>query len=273
MSKHYGNLEVAGKIIVGLDSESDSYSFPLSTSGASSGQALVLVDSGGKLQLEFRDVASEVTDILDSGNAQSGVIDGVVGQNVYTVTHSSTTDYPVVSLVAPTSASTVGVLGVFDKTDTEFKVVLSSSPDVTGYKISWYLTSSDSYTVPSRNTLSGSTSSLTDGSSATLDIVGYKGYNLYKIETSHAAWVRVYVDDASRTADVGRSELADPSPDAGVVAETITTSGSLSTLFAPAVAGFNNESPVTTNIPISVTNKSGQTTAVTVTITALKTEG
>ena len=40
----------------------------------------------------------------------------------------------------------------------------------------------------------------------------------------------------------------------------------------PAVQGFNNESPVTTNIPVAVTNLSGSSAAITVTLTLLQAE-
>ena len=167
MSKHYGNLEVAGKIVVGLETESDSYSFPLSTSGKSEGQVLVLVDSGGNLELDFDSLDSSyvsytptapadwsstptsVSQALDTlaqnisggsvSSGQFGVVDAQIGQNVYTITHLSTTNYPVASIVAPTSGSTLSVIGIFDKTNTEFKVLLSSTPASSGYKVSWYL--------------------------------------------------------------------------------------------------------------------------------------
>ena len=60
-------------------------------------------------------------------------------------------------------------------------------------------------------------------------------------------------------------------PGAGVIAEIITTSAD--TIFlTPGVIGFNNESPVTNIIPIAVTNKSGSSTTITVTLTILQIE-
>ena len=94
---------------------------------------------------------------------------------------------------------------------------------------------------------------------------------MYKIQTSHAAWVRLYVSAAARTADVSRAQGTDPAYDAGVVTEIITT-GSSTVIMAPAVHGFNDESPVTTNIPVAVTNLSGSSATITVTLTLLQVE-
>lgn len=123
----------------------------------------------------------------------------------------------------------------------------------------------------SRTTASGTTSSIADAATENITISGFKGYFLYKIQTSAAAWVRLYSDSASRTADSGRSSSTDPSPGSGVIAEVIT-SGSETILISPGTIGFNNESPVTTDIPVAVTNLSGGTTTVTVTLTIVQSE-
>jgi hypothetical protein len=95
-----------------------------------------------------------------------------------------------------------------------------------------------------------------------------KGYSIYKITTSAASWVRVYTNIAARTADASRSQTTDPQPGAGVIAEVITT-GANTVVMSPATIGFNDENPVSNTIPITVTNLSGSTTAVTVTFTYL----
>ena len=123
----------------------------------------------------------------------------------------------------------------------------------------------------SRGELSGSTGNISDGNSADVDITGTPGYMLYKVQTDAAAWVRIYVSDAARTADASRTEGQDPAPDAGVVAEVITT-GAETIVIAPGVIGFNNESPVTNNVACAVTNKSGGAANITVTLTAVELE-
>lgn len=123
----------------------------------------------------------------------------------------------------------------------------------------------------SRAALSATTASLANGATANLQIAGYKGYVLYKIQTSRAAWVRVYTDVASRSADVARAEGADPTPGSGVIAEIITT-GAQTILISPGAIGFNNESSPTSSIELAVTNKSGSAGTVAVTLTAVKLE-
>ena len=124
----------------------------------------------------------------------------------------------------------------------------------------------------SRAALAGTTASLANAATGNLQITGYKGYMLYKIQTSAAAWVRIYTDAASRSADSARAEGTDPTPGSGVIAEVITTSAQ-TILISPGAIGFNNESSPTTAIELAVTNKSGGTTTITVTLTAVKLEG
>jgi hypothetical protein len=123
----------------------------------------------------------------------------------------------------------------------------------------------------SRAALANTTASLINGATGNLTIVGYKGYALYKIQTSAAAWVRIYTDIAARTADASRAEGADPLPGSGVIAEVITT-GSQTILVSPGAIGFSNEATPDTNIQLAVTNKSGSTGTITVTLTAVELE-
>ena len=121
-----------------------------------------------------------------------------------------------------------------------------------------------------RQDFSGTTTSLADNAAGNLNITAYKAYTLLKVETDADAWVRVYTDDASRTADANRSEGSDPAAGSGVIAET---RGSSSVLISPGVIGFNNDSPSATDtIYTSVTNRSGNTQTITVTLTAIRLE-
>jgi hypothetical protein len=126
-------------------------------------------------------------------------------------------------------------------------------------------------TLAARAAVAATTASLANTATGNLTIVGYKGYMLYKIQTSAAAWVRIYTDTTSRTADATRLEGADPTPGSGVVAEVITT-GAQTILISPGALGFSNETVPDTNIQLAVTNKSGGTTTITVTLTAVQLE-
>jgi hypothetical protein len=126
-------------------------------------------------------------------------------------------------------------------------------------------------TLAARAAVAATTASLANAARGNLTITGYKGYMLYKIQTSAAAWVRIYTDIASRTADATRVEGADPTPGSGVIAEVITT-GAQTILISPGALGFSNETVPDTNIQLAVTNKSGSTTTITVTLTAVQLE-
>ena len=125
--------------------------------------------------------------------------------------------------------------------------------------------------LPSRSTATGTTSSLADASQADLDITGFKSYTLMAITTDKAARVRLYVNAATRTADAARAEGVDPTSDAGLIAEVITT-GAETVIISPGAYGFNLESTPTTNIPCRVTNKSGSTGTVQVGVNILQLE-
>jgi len=124
----------------------------------------------------------------------------------------------------------------------------------------------------SRRTSNVTTNSLANNASENRTITSAaKSYALLKIQTSAAAWVRLYTDTSSRTADEARLEGEDPLAGSGVIAEVITT-GSQTVLLAPAVIGWNNASPPVAEIPVRITNKSGSTTTITVTVTLVDLE-
>jgi len=126
----------------------------------------------------------------------------------------------------------------------------------------------------SRTTVSSSTGSIANNATANITFTGFKSYLLMKIQTSAAAWVRIYTDSASRTADASRLETTDPLPGSGVIAEVITTGGLAAStqLLSPGTLGFNNDSTPSTTIYAAVTNKSGSTSNTTITLTLLQLE-
>ena len=115
------------------------------------------------------------------------------------------------------------------------------------------------------------TSNLPEGFEADLDITGFKAYALMAITTDRAARVRLYVNAATRTADAARAEGVDPTSDAGLIAEVITT-GAETVIISPGAYGFNLESSPTTTIPCRVTNKSGGTSTVQVDLNVVQLE-
>lgn len=121
-----------------------------------------------------------------------------------------------------------------------------------------------------RATTSVTTSSIASNASENVSITIPATYALLKIQTSHAAWVTLYTDTASRTSDASRTENTDPLPGTGVVAEVIT-SGATTQLISPGTIGFSSDGTGTSYARIK--NKSGATAAITVTLTYVKLEG
>jgi len=123
-----------------------------------------------------------------------------------------------------------------------------------------------------RETFQVTTSSIADGASDTVSFsLSSTGYLLYKIDVSAAAWVKLYTDSTSRTNDSSRAIDEDAVGVEGLLLEVVTTAADTINL-APGIVAFNNENPVTNDIPITVVNQSGATTAITVTITAVQIE-
>ena len=122
-----------------------------------------------------------------------------------------------------------------------------------------------------RTTGQATAAGLANGGNADLTITAAKTYALHAIQTSHAAWVTLYTDNASRSNDASRSEATDPLPGAGVIAEVITSDGSKQRI-TPGTIGYNDESTPTTDAYIKVVNKSGNTNDITVTLYFVKLE-
>ena len=61
-----------------------------------------------------------------------------------------------------------------------------------------------------RSTFTATTASLANNVAGNIEVVAHKSYSLLKIKPSIAAWVTLYVDAASRTADANRVQGADP---------------------------------------------------------------
>jgi hypothetical protein len=125
----------------------------------------------------------------------------------------------------------------------------------------------------SRTTKSATTASLNAAASGDLSITAFKAYNLLKIAIDHPAWVRLYVDSASRTSDASRTEGTDPAPGSGVIAEVLTSTAGASTfLMSPGVIGWNNDGTPSTTVYAKVTNKDSSARAITVTLTLIQAE-
>ena len=126
----------------------------------------------------------------------------------------------------------------------------------------------------SRQTFSATTGSLANNVAGNVDVTAYKSYSLLKIKPSIAAWVTLYVDAAARTADANRVQGADPAPDAGVIAEVITTTANEEIKMSPGVLGWHQDggNDAVDTVFCKVVNKSGTTGTCTVSLTVVQLE-
>ena len=129
-------------------------------------------------------------------------------------------------------------------------------------------------TFDTRSTFTATTASLANNVAGNIEVVAHKSYSLLKIKPSIAAWVTLYVDAASRTADANRVQGADPAPDAGVIAEVITTTANEEIKMSPAVLGWHQDAggDAVTSVFCKVVNKSGSTGTCTVSLTVVQLE-
>ena len=123
-----------------------------------------------------------------------------------------------------------------------------------------------------RSVVSATTASLADNAAGDISITAHKSYALLSIKPSVASWVTLYSDDAARTADVNRVQGADPAPDAGVIAEVITTAAATEVKMTPGVIGWNNDTTPSNTVYAKVVNKSGSATTVDVELKVLQLE-
>ncbi len=124
----------------------------------------------------------------------------------------------------------------------------------------------------SRTTANATTSSLAAGASdSTTTITMAVGFRLLAIQTSRPARVRLYNTTAARTADLARAVATDPTSDAGVILDHVTTDTAVHNL-SPLVDGVNTETVPVTTIAMTVTNNDVSTGTVTVTLTYIRTE-
>lgn len=121
-----------------------------------------------------------------------------------------------------------------------------------------------------RTTATLTTSSLSDGATENASLTMQAGYRLLKIETDVAARVRVYDSTTSRTADASRAIGTDPTSPHGVILDFVTTASVLSWWLNPLVDGYTADA--STTVPVAVTNLSGASDTVTVTLTYVRSE-
>ena len=146
---------------------------------------------GGKIVV-FGDVDSQ----LNISNANSGEILSWNGSDYAWVTNNSFSNSSVDNHLNTTSAGTGQILSWNGSDYTWVADQTGGGGGGSGLQ--------------SRTSANATTSSLAADANGNLTVVAAKSYMLHKIVVSHPAWVRLYVDTASRTSDANRVETADP---------------------------------------------------------------
>jgi hypothetical protein len=124
----------------------------------------------------------------------------------------------------------------------------------------------------SRSNVTVYSGSIANNANANVSATIAKSYMLYKVTATANSWVRLYSNVATRTADASRSINTDPGPNAGVMAEIITGTANSIVLISPGAIGWNDESSVSSTIPLAITNLSGATANIAVTFTTVNVE-
>lgn len=116
------------------------------------------------------------------------------------------------------------------------------------------------------------TASIANGALEEGTITLAKGYRLLRVSVDKGARVRLYTSTVHQAADKSRAYTEDPKGNHGLVYEGVFTTELLTLDCAPGVTASDLDASVTNAIPITVTNESGSTGTVTVTITYQQTE-
>lgn len=126
--------------------------------------------------------------------------------------------------------------------------------------------------VLARTSITWTTGSLANNASENDDEAMAKACQAYSITTDRAARVRAYSTSAHRTADAARAAGTDPTGNHGCLLDVVLVAGTLTIDFSPLVNLVNLDGTPATTIYFAVTNTSGSTSTVQVTITYRKSE-
>ena len=235
-------------------SATDRTLFSVSTNAASATPALSYNNNSGVFSYTPPDLSGFLTSETDpvfSASAAAGISLSNIGDwnTAYGWGNHASAGY----------LTTIGSIGGH----TDVTISAPQANQILEYNGSAWVNTTNSAGLQSRTTVSA-TNSIAANGIANISMTTPKTYALLSIETSHAAWVTLYSDTASRTADSSRNETTDPVAGSGVLAEVIT-SGSTTQLITPASVCFNSAGANTTYLKI--VNKSGGTANVQVTLT------
>jgi hypothetical protein len=118
-----------------------------------------------------------------------------------------------------------------------------------------------------------STATLSDAETGYVQVEAYSAYALVEMTLSHPCRIRVYSSSAFRDADLSRPVTIPATYGSGLVTEVVSDVNNFRQIFTPLVSGGNLETPYSRTMYLSVTNLSGSSRAVNVSLTVLGLEG
>lgn len=162
-------------------------------------------------------------------------------------------------------------LAIWDENDTTWvdigEVSLATSDMVIEGNENLYFKNNRVKSAFVREDITFSATALANDATSTNTVNIASRYQLLHITTSHACRVRLYSATAKRDADLTRAIGTDPEGNHGLMFEFISTSNLLSADLSPVVDGFSD----TAAIAYSITNLSGATQTISVTLNHVKT--
>ena len=267
---------------VGIGTTNPRFTLEVGAVGASGTSLFVNGDAGVTGNVNVSGVSTFAGNITVNGNIAGDDASNISGINSATATSLFGTHLVV------SGVSTLGIVtgatyfgdgsSLTGVANTDF--VISNSLVVSGVSTlgvvtgATYFGDGSSLTGPSRSDVSAATGSIGIGTTTNISITAHKSYGLLKVGISSAAWVRLYVDEASRTSDANRSYLVDPAAGSGLIAEVRTETTGISTfLMTPGVIGWNNDVSVGSTVYAAVTNNETEAANITVTLSVVRIEG
>lgn len=219
------------------------------------------ISAGGVSATELASNAVTTAKILDSNVTTAKIADGAV--TTLKISDANVTGVKIANGAVDTNQ--LATVNASPGTYTLSTVVVDAKGRVTSAS-----SGSATSALPTRQTVTATTGSLANGASADLNISNIgKACTILKISTNAAAWVRIYSTSSYRTADSSRSITVDPTGQHGVLLEAITTGSLLSLDATQNITTWSAETSPVSFCPMRVTNISGSTTTITVTLSVI----
>lgn len=124
-----------------------------------------------------------------------------------------------------------------------------------------------------RQSVTHTTSQLASQATEFVNLPLGKAFHVLRIATNNPAWVRIYAKLAYQSADSVRAENVEAPSGSGIIAEAKTALSKLVCDFTdPMATGGNLENTPTSNIAVSITNRTANPAIITTTFTIIKIE-